>query len=419
MPKGEPYSFERGLFPTLLEHKEPVLSFILDQVLDRYRNAAESISKCTTTSWRQVLFASGAQERARPFGPTRQTSIVDEKSIIDADVTIRGGVRIENSVIGRNCKIEEGAQIIDSVIWSGNTIDADARLSEALSAKVAMSAGPRPCGLALCSATRPSLTDFLSSYERSDQVWYRWLARDHRRHVYFRKRSIAAQATADTSRPLKDANARYSSAMTVAFCRPFRACRGRGNRRQRFSRPSMDRPYPTPYVSFEVRRRRFAGGIVITASHNPPAFNGFKVKATSAEAPPRDITAEIEASGHATGRAATPPKASKLWPRGPLFRASEIPGGLGPDREVKLKSRCGFDARQRGKDTGESAARYVVHGGDNARESRSTVRRRQSRADDAAIGAAGRPRSRDGSESVWRRTEMRTGSASSMRTGST
>ena len=31
----------------------------------------------------------------------------------------------------------------------------------------------------------------------------------------------------------------------------------------------MDRPYPTPYVSFEVRRRRLAGGVVITASHNP------------------------------------------------------------------------------------------------------------------------------------------------------
>src|SRR5256885_6773800 len=30
MPKGEPYSFERGLFPALLEHKEPVLSFVMD-----------------------------------------------------------------------------------------------------------------------------------------------------------------------------------------------------------------------------------------------------------------------------------------------------------------------------------------------------------------------------------------------------
>src|SRR5213594_1676347 len=32
----------------------------------------------------------------------------------------------------------------------------------------------------------------------------------------------------------------------------------------------MDRPYPTPYISFEVRRRGFVGGLMITASHNPP-----------------------------------------------------------------------------------------------------------------------------------------------------
>ena len=56
----------------------------------------------------------------------------------------------------------------------------------------------------------------------------------------------------------------------------------------------MDRPFPTPYVSFEVRRRRFAGGIVITASHNPPEFNGFKVKAHFGGSATPAITAEIE-----------------------------------------------------------------------------------------------------------------------------
>ena len=60
---------------------------------------------------------------------------VDEKSIVDQDVTIRSGVRIENSVIGRNCKIDEGVQIIDSVVWSGNTIDADARLTSSIVGK--------------------------------------------------------------------------------------------------------------------------------------------------------------------------------------------------------------------------------------------------------------------------------------------
>ena len=57
----------------------------------------------------------------------------------------------------------------------------------------------------------------------------------------------------------------------------------------------MDRPYPTPYVSFEVRRRGFAGGIVITASHNPPIFNGFKVKAHFGGSATPAITAKIEA----------------------------------------------------------------------------------------------------------------------------
>ena len=58
----------------------------------------------------------------------------------------------------------------------------------------------------------------------------------------------------------------------------------------------MDRPYPTPYVSFEVRRRKFAGGILITASHNPPAFNGFKVKAHFGGSATPAITAQIEAA---------------------------------------------------------------------------------------------------------------------------
>src|SRR4051794_8652175 len=37
-------------------------------------------------------------------------------------------------------------------------------------------------------------------------------------------------------------------------------------------------PTPTPAVSFTVKDQNAIGGVMITASHNPPAFNGFKLK---------------------------------------------------------------------------------------------------------------------------------------------
>jgi len=49
-----------------------------------------------------------------------------------------------------------------------------------------------------------------------------------------------------------------------------------------------DRPTPTPAVSFAVKAQQAVGGVMITASHNPPRFNGVKIKAHfggSADAP--------------------------------------------------------------------------------------------------------------------------------------
>jgi len=161
MPKGEPCSFERGLFPTLLEHKEPVLSFVLDKYWidigtpQKYLEVHQDILSQKFVSPR--VAKSALDRSALP-----PNTVVDEKSIIGHDVTIREGVHIENSVIGKNCKIDGGAHIIDSVIWSGNTIDTDARIAGSLIGKgcyVGRSAKLRP-GVVLGDKT--VVTDFSS-----------------------------------------------------------------------------------------------------------------------------------------------------------------------------------------------------------------------------------------------------------------
>ena len=52
---------------------------------------------------------------------------------------------------------------------------------------------------------------------------------------------------------------------------------------------------PTPAVTFAVRDRKLCGAVMITASHNPPQFNGYKLKAHYAGPADPEICAQVEA----------------------------------------------------------------------------------------------------------------------------
>lgn len=80
-----------------------------------------------------------------------------------------------------------------------------------------------------------------------------------------------------------------------------------------------DKPCPTPTISFLVRHQKAAGGIVITASHNPYRWNGIKYKASYGSSALPSIVAQIEMELAAVLQKGVPP----LPPRRDLIQAIE------------------------------------------------------------------------------------------------
>ena len=80
-----------------------------------------------------------------------------------------------------------------------------------------------------------------------------------------------------------------------------------------------DKPCPTPAISLLVRQRQAAGGIVITASHNPYSWNGIKYKASYGSSALPSIVAQIENELETVLSNGVPP----LPPRKDLIHALE------------------------------------------------------------------------------------------------
>jgi len=80
-----------------------------------------------------------------------------------------------------------------------------------------------------------------------------------------------------------------------------------------------DKPCPTPAISLLVRQRQAAGGIMVTASHNPYWWNGIKYKASYGSSALPSIVAQIESELEGVLDSGVPP----LPPRKELIHALE------------------------------------------------------------------------------------------------
>lgn len=109
-----------------------------------------------------------------------------------------------------------------------------------------------------------------------------------------------------------------------------------------------DRPCPTPTVSYLVRERDAAGGVVVTASHNPYQWNGIKYKASYGSSALPSIVAQIEdelQTIESSEIRSLPPRAAlihSLDPRKPYLDALEKL--VDWERIRKSKFRFVFDA---------------------------------------------------------------------------
>jgi phosphomannomutase len=90
-----------------------------------------------------------------------------------------------------------------------------------------------------------------------------------------------------------------------------------------------DKPCPTPAISLLVRQRQAAGGLVITASHNPYCWNGIKYKASYGSSALPSIVAQIENELENVQRDGLPPLPARkeliqsLDPRAPYLDTIE------------------------------------------------------------------------------------------------
>lgn len=131
----EPVQFEQDLFPVALENGSRLFSSQIDRYwreITRPDNYLLSNLEFLNKEITKPSFAAFPKKHHLPRGPD---VTVSGSSMIDAQCTLKPGVRIESSVIGSNCRIEEGSVIRNSVLWPGCRVQSNSFVSGSILGK--------------------------------------------------------------------------------------------------------------------------------------------------------------------------------------------------------------------------------------------------------------------------------------------
>lgn len=334
MPPDTEYSFERQLFPALLAENVPMYGCVAENrywlpiaSLTDYQRAQGDILERRVEAdiaGDQIVEGVWVGEGAtvHPTADLRGRIFVNHHTEIGRDVKISGV-----TALGSRCRIGEGAIIEDSILWRGTVIEAGAVV--------------RGCILGDNCVVRAGATVQPGSVVGADGIIASVVARlptrgdIQRAQIKFGtdgwRGIIADDFTVDNVRLVTQAVCDWikgdgvpGSGLVVGYDRRsqsevFAAAVARVAAANGLPVYLSDRACSSPAVSFATRYFKASAGIMVTASHNPPQFNGLKIKAHYGGSATPEMVAAVEGylrqllvSGGAPKVAATTPEARDL-----------------------------------------------------------------------------------------------------------
>ncbi len=158
IPKGENYSFEYNVFPELLNRQKSFFAYVLQD--NYWRDIGNPVSYLEAHHDFLNNRIKGCQIDRQNGSEIAATAIVDEKSVIAENCTIKANAKITNSVIGEGVHIEEKAIVENSVIWAHTRISNAAHIQDAIIGRGCHIGRNVSIGAGAVLGDKTSLTDY-------------------------------------------------------------------------------------------------------------------------------------------------------------------------------------------------------------------------------------------------------------------
>jgi phosphomannomutase/ADP-glucose pyrophosphorylase len=323
MPPDVEYSFERQVFPALLAQNVPMYGCVaegrywrtISDLTDYQRAQADVLTRRVEAAiggdrvGENVWVAADCQ--IHPTAELRGPLFINHHTEVSRDARIQGVTSI-----GSRCRIGEGAIVEDAIIFRGTVIEAGAVV--------------RGCILGDNCVVRAGATVQPGSVVGADGIIASVVAKLPTRGDIQRaaikfgtdgwRGVIADDFTVDNVRLVTQAMCEWVKSgatpgrgIVVGYDRRaqsevFALAAARVVHANDIPIILSDRECSSPAVSFACRYYSAAAGIMITASHNPPQFNGLKVKAHYGGSATPEMIAQIEARLHTLLRSGGAPR---------------------------------------------------------------------------------------------------------------